>query len=557
MKKSSIIALLLASSTLAQAQFSNNGPTQTKPMGNVFRSVGGSVEKKKVLDLRGPIAPSDLSYVNAKSYSIKLNFDSNLETSFHSKNEAFSLNAFTEKMGIDGLKKAQDGDLRVTYNLSKFENITNEDYIETTYQRAPAHYIGMESNLEIRDNNDKLIYKRYFTPKVAMYVTDPGVSYGTLATLIILTNFRSLIDEFESYYLSGPYLSNLKYVEAEKRKKSKSVFNVEEFNQSVAVFPTLNDVARNNWPTLFEESQKYWKGFIEYKDDADEDLQRDMRFNAAYNLAVSYLVIGNTDEVTKYLPIIKENEKSYFGSRLNYDRLNELIKDIEAYRISTDRATSIDPIQATPELPEYKKGPNVFRYAEIDGEAMNQDNEIIAGKIRIMSDYPELIDLRTKVTSSGFGQMLDQLGSDKSSVRIYVEGEKKPKKTNLKKLVYIKDKNGNTFFTGKTGKALSIVSGGGNGVNTKRYALFEEVKTSKNLTLVHEFFPMDEYSLKKPSQDEYYSPPVVLGRKRSLRDFFADCPAMIEKINKGTYNFENKATYIQLYEDYVANCGTK
>lgn len=560
MKKITLITLLLASSTLSQAQFFKNALQQasqaTQATVQSAKALTGT-EEKGVLNLRGPIAPLDLAYANAKTYSISLNLNSNLEASFHSKNEAFALNSFSNNMGISGLKKADAGDLKITYNLTKFEYVNNEDYIEKSYQNAPAYYIGVESNVEIRDKSDKLIYKRYFTPKVAMYVTDPGVSYGTLVTRIILVNYRSLIDEFESYYLNGPYLSNLRYFEAEKRKKSKSTFNAEEFNQSVAVFPTLNDVNRENWPVLFEESQKYWKELVEYKDDKDEDLQRDMRFNANYNLASSYIIIGNIEEAKKYLPAIKENERGFLGVRANYDNLNLLIQDIDAYRASTDRASSIDPIQATPELEEYKKGPNVFRYAEIEGEAMDQDNAVFTGKIRIMSDYPELIDLRTQRTSSGFGQLLDQIGSDKSSVRIYIEGEKKPKKTNLKKLVYIKDKTGKTYFTGKTGKAESLISSGANGINTKRYALFEEVKSSKNLTLVHEFFPKDEYSLKKPSQDEYYSPPVVIGRKKSLRTYFADCPAMIEKINKGEYNFENKAVYIKLYEDYIANCGTK
>jgi hypothetical protein len=35
----------------------------------------------------------------------------------------------------------------------------------------------MESNLEIMDKKGKVIYKRYTSPKVNMYVTDPTYSY--------------------------------------------------------------------------------------------------------------------------------------------------------------------------------------------------------------------------------------------------------------------------------------------------------------------------------------------------------------------------------------------
>jgi hypothetical protein len=51
----------------------------------------------------------------------------------------------------------------------------------------------------------------------------------------------------------------LRYFDIEKKKKS--TFNPDEFNQSVQVLPTLVDVDRVDWPSLFSEAQKYWKEF--------------------------------------------------------------------------------------------------------------------------------------------------------------------------------------------------------------------------------------------------------------------------------------------------------
>jgi hypothetical protein len=45
--------------------------------------------------------------------------------------------------------------------------------------KSPAYYMGMESNLEIMDKTGKVI-KRYTSPKVNMYVTDPTYSYEAL-----------------------------------------------------------------------------------------------------------------------------------------------------------------------------------------------------------------------------------------------------------------------------------------------------------------------------------------------------------------------------------------
>jgi hypothetical protein len=65
-----------------------------------------------------------------------------------------------------------------------------------------------------------------------MYVTDPTYSYEAL--VILTYNFYSMLEEFEGFYLYGPEISGLRYLYWEK-KKSKSTFNPDEFNQSVQV----------------------------------------------------------------------------------------------------------------------------------------------------------------------------------------------------------------------------------------------------------------------------------------------------------------------------------
>jgi hypothetical protein len=46
-----------------------------------------------------------------------------------------------------------------------------------------------------------------------------------------------------------------------RKKEIKINFNPDEFNQSVQVLPTLVDVDRADWPSLFGEAQNYWKVF--------------------------------------------------------------------------------------------------------------------------------------------------------------------------------------------------------------------------------------------------------------------------------------------------------
>ena len=535
-----IVSILLLNVIFLQAQSLKSGV------------VSAEAQPRK-MTLRGPVQPIDASYISYKTFSLQLNITPTFGSSVQNKKIPYSLSDLSQPLNIFGLKKVDNGDFKIVYNLKRYE-LVEDDYVEKAYQNAPAYYVGLESNLEIQDKDGKVVYVRHSTPKVKMFVTDPGYGYERLAYGIVRADFRNLIDEFETYYLNSPNI-NLQYFDVKKRKKSKSTFNAEEFNQSTQVFVALIDVDRPNWSGLFGEAEKYWKTLTEYTDD-DEDVQKDVRFAANYNLACSAILMGKMNELEAVLPKVKENEKGFLGLRFHYDDLVKTKNEITEAKTVAEQVAKIEAIEAEPIIAEYKKGKNAFHYAEIEGgEAMDQDNKSYVGNVRIMSDFPEMIDLRTIQTRSGLGQLMDQMGSDKSSVRIYVEGEKKPKKANLKKLVYIKDKTGRTYITGKTGNVASFNSDK-NIVNTKRYALFDEVKTTKKLTLFQEFFPQDSYVLKRPTEEDFFSPPRFLRRRKALREYFADCPAMLPKIDKGEYDFDNKATYLKMYDDYVAaQCG--
>lgn len=510
-------------------------------------------EEAKKLNLRGPVKPADLTYADYKTYSLTSNLDPGVEKSLKSNRAPFSQSTIEGNLFLEGLKKTDDGDFKIIYNVTRFDLVNDESYAKTSFQRAPAYHIGMETNLEIKDKDGKLIYKRYFPPKVNLFVTDPDVSYERLLHSILANNFKSLISEFDDYYLYGPQMNNLRYFEVEKSKKSKSDFNAEEFNQSVQVLPALVDVDRANWEGLFSEAQKYWGTLVNFTEPKDEGLQKRVRFAANYNLAATYLLLGREKEAEKYVQGIKENESSFFGLRTHSPYIKTAIENIGAYRNSTDKVASVERIAEQPELPSYKSAPTAFRYAEFDGQVQDNDSKVYKGKIRILSDSPEIVDFRTKSTGSSLGQALSSIEVDNPTVLIFKEGEKRPEKTSLKKISHIQDSEGRIYIVAKTGR-LAVLSQKENASSTKRYSLFEEVRKSSKLSLYHEFFPQDDYVLKKVGQEEFYTPPAFWGRRKSLKAFFADCPSVIEKVDKGEYDFNNKSTYLKLFEDYVNAC---
>lgn len=532
------------------------GATQTVSAQMTAWASGKTEAITNRLNLRGPVPPTNMEYGKYKSYEVILDLAPGLENSMNIKKAPFSAEKFYQAFNISGLKKQKEGDFKVKYNLTRYELVNDEDYLQTTYQKAPAYYIGLESNLEITDKSGKVIYKRYTTPKVCMYVTNPTETYENLTYKILTDNFYNMFQEFEGFYLYGPKIEKLKYSDLEKKKKSKSTFNVDEFNQSVQVLPTLVDVDRENWGDLFGEAQKYWIEYVNFQDKEDEDLAKKVRFSANYNLAATYILLGNVEEASKYLPGVKENEKSFLGLRTDFPYMTTLIEEIDNYKKLTEKTFTIEAIPQEPVLASYKKAETAFRYAEFDGEVLDTDSKVFKGKVRIISDYPELVDLRTVETVSGLRSMIDGIGSEKSSVRIFIDGQKKPEKTNLKRVVNIKDNEGRIYIVGKAGRGIPLVGAyDKSSVSTKRYSMFEEVKKGGKVSLYHEFFPQDDYSLKKPTQDEFFSPPIFLGRRKALKEYFSDCPKMIESIEKGAYDFENKETYIKMFDDYTAFCG--
>jgi hypothetical protein len=214
----------------------------------------------------------------------------------------------TQRCGLGGLKFQDNGDFKIVYTLERFEllNSGNLDYlIQTTYQNAPAYYIGLQSSLKIMDKAGKTIFTRYHIPSIKMYVTDRENKFDSFAYDIVSRDYGNLLSEFSSYYLYTPN-NDYKLFTLTKGRKSKSTFNVDEFNQATQVFTVLLDVERKNWAGMFGEAQKYWKSLAEYTDPEDEDLQKDVRFISNYNLAISSLLINKMDEFETYLPQIKE-----------------------------------------------------------------------------------------------------------------------------------------------------------------------------------------------------------------------------------------------------------
>lgn len=512
----------------------------------LFLLVGlaGYAQKRneKGIALRGPVTPFDQNYTNYKSYTIKLNVPAMFESTVRKAGGTYTP-SWVDDLQIYGLKSDPAGDYKITYNVTKFAFLEQK-----TISRAPAYVMGIEANMEIKDKEGKIIYQRFITPKVNTYLVDNDIKPALVINEVIINSFNQLVNDFSQFFLYGPVLVG-RYVELTKLPKNS---NLEDFNLSAQVFASISGASRDQWPSLFGEAQKYWESLLKYQT-KDDDATQEVRMGAAKNLAFSHLLLGNLPLAEKYSAMVKENNGKIFSltAAPNTPSIADNIKAVKDYTTDSKEAKNINPISQAPVLPEYNKTSDAFKYVQLEGELIDKKNERFAGNIKLMNDNPPIIDYRQKVNEGGglglATGLFSALKTDNSTVYIEIAGEKKPVKRKIDDISSIKTKDGKTYVVGVVGDFLQ---------DNNHYALLEEVKSHPGLSVYDEVFPQSERALKKPKEEKYYQLPLI-AVKKSLKSYFANCPAMQKRIDAGEFNSLTPQNYIQIFDAYTSVCGKK
>jgi hypothetical protein len=515
MKHLIFIALLLSLSPFAEAQ----------------------KKSEKKISLRGPVTPLYTDYSNYKSHSIKVNVPAEFDAEMKKHKVPFSPSVFAEGLSIMGLKNEIDGDFRIQYNITRFQIIEYK-----TIEKSPAVVVGLEANLKVTDKDNNLIFSRYLTPRSNTFLFQTGTPYEKAVLNILERQYWSWISDFSNYFLYNPVYRDLQYFELTKLPKNS---NLADLNLSAQVFPNVFNVQRSEWGGLFEEAQKYWVTLLKFKDPKDEDITKEVRFVAAFNLSTSYLLLGNKEKAIAYQAIVKENDKKFLGSYYYYDEITKRIDHIKEFQTAQNETGKNNPVQDEPVLSDFQKTKEAFEFLVLQGEVLDKKNEKFKGSIKITNENPPVVDFRTGESGSiTLGSVLSLMKTDNNSAYITVPNSKKPVKRKLDDIISIKTDDGKTYIIGSVGSALEA---------NARYSLLEEVKTHKNISVFKEFFPQDSYTLKKASEKSFFEI-SGLAPKKSLIKFFESCPAMQKSIEKGGYNDGSKENYIKLFEEYTKLC---
>ncbi len=486
----------------------------------------------------GPIAPIIDKYMNAKRFSLKFNFTSDL-SGFLSKNgENIENYPKYFNKSIAGLQYSlEQPDLQIEYNITKFK------YIESRVEnKLPAHIFGFEANVQIFDNERNLIYSRYLTPRSNLFLDDAETKMGSTAIWAIIHHFNNLISDFNKYYLWQPTILANSMQLAKLPKNS----DLTDVNLSTAIFLNISGMNHAERENAFAPAIEYWKGLLNYntKDDSDK---KDINFISYYNTALGYVLIGKIDEAEKLMPLLKEyNRKSFY--EIDYVKnLEKIIKSVKDTQETVKELGSISPIEENPNFDSNQQANNIFEYMEFSGSGMDQKGATYDGIFRIILEDPIKINFRTKEESSP-AKLLGVFTSD-MRVRITVPNEKKPIKKDLSDFIWIKNGAGQEFNVMKVGNFFET---------NKRYILARKIGGNAKIGLYEESFPKSSTTFIKRMSDEDPLKISLVTPMTSLKEYFVDCPTMtnfIETKQFKSFDTLNKLNK-KLLEMYIASdCG--
>jgi hypothetical protein len=87
----------------------------------------------------------------------------------------------------------------------------------------------------------------------------------------------------------------------------------------------------------------------------------------------------------------------------NYGNVQDAQKLVKYFIDANKDAMKVEPIQAEPVLSAQQSGPNAFKYYELENSSVtDEDGNTYAGNVRLFFDFPEIEDLRSRQSSSGF-----------------------------------------------------------------------------------------------------------------------------------------------------------
>jgi hypothetical protein len=483
----------------------------------------------------GPIPPIDATYSDARYCKVEYNFPANLT-------ELMRNNGVTgDDLKLNGVSnKPESADFVVKYTITRFEFID-----EKTIERQPAFVFGFEGNVRVYDATNKLIFQRYLKPTKNAFLENFDVKIGQSLRHALSHHFYNLVADFSPYFLWGPVVVS-KSVGLTKLPKNSDLTDV---NQSVAIFENLIQMKHSDRANAFQPAVDYWVTLKTYDKSKDDDVIKDVKLVSYYNTAMAYLLQGKINEAEELLPMIKENDRKFLGSTLNSSRIEDEIKSIKE-RIETQKdLAKIEPIEQEPVLAEYQKGPNVFKYMELEGTALDKKGINWVGTIRIWNDSHERVNyFRTiQAERSLLGAAFSAVGAaiaDNLGVFIYMKDVKKPEKMSLDDIISIKTKDGKDYTVAKIGSF----------VNTDlHYGIAEQISGNDNIGLYSEVFPgIGNLFIKRPSDEKPFRY-NQLSPKKSLQEYFANCPAMTPFITNKEYKaYDGKQLYNKLMDLYVA-----
>ena len=307
---------------------------------------------------------------------------------------------------------------------------------------------------------------------------------------------------------------------------------LQAFDDQVKILkPALEKGKLAGFKISAEPFLSYWEKMSAYSGEGDvEEVKR----AALHNLALYHIAAGNYDKAKEYIEPYKAIDKQIKQMfwLIKYKNSEELEKLI----------TIISPVAATEAAPPVT-GTKLLSKAEV---AENHQYLIINGTARISGKrdegtYKGVIKVY-KIPSNSFGNVVSL---DPENIRVVINttdasGQPKTINTTVSKIEELKDDNGTGYTTQKFG--TSVLGEG------SYYVFMTSSFVSPKLTVYRALIPAGgEWVVKKPGDDKGVKS-SLLGARKNLEEYLADCAALAAKFKDGT--IDKKVSVEKIAEEY-------
>jgi hypothetical protein len=466
------------------------------------------------------------------------------------KNKPFNVDSFRvsiiqelTKAGIEAQWKGTP-DLNVAIIISSFgaSPINTSAFNVTTYNLTGKGKVavlnGKQEMYTLKDMDISEMVQQDGSKLVKNSFTSELANQSAINNYTLLFNaIKKIVLRAEGSYVNG-YRTKTISLSSVYRAAKKYPDLVFFDSLSTKLVEELNKKTTTDYKQLIIPYEAQITAFINKEFPKDYDV-KDIKVAGNYDLAFLYYLAYDTVKLKQTLDFLYENSTKFMGNRIQYNDRKPFEGEIAAY-FSSMGSPKIRPDSTTGDIKSIWGGVE----KSSDGWLVLEKGDTIKGKHILQKLGGTMIDL------DGANKVIFEYTNEKGKTvrKNFKFGEIKTLSFNQR--VY---ENHKFKPNAKQEGALSL------DLLRARDYLLEVVYTSEKIKVFKDTYgeePTNAVLFGRPGEKDLANQGKDWRKNQAemMKDYFKDCPAVVETLGKTGYDFSSEKGYVKLAQDYSTSC---